>query len=285
MEFDKNRPLRVATLCSGYDSQCLALERLKAVYPDFDYELVAWSEFDPESKSPLERQPAVRAHNALFPRWADRNWGDITKIDWEKFPDCDLLFYSTPCQSISAAGLQHGFAEGSGTRSSIIWNVRDAVMAKRPKYLCLENVAAMVQKKFVGMFNLWQRELERLGYVNFAKILNSMDFGVPQHRPRIFLVSIRMDGLEGLAGNVRYHFPKPFKLEKRLMDMVEEDVDGKYYLTEERLQGLFKSCKKEKEKGNGFDFKPRGGDIAVTIQSRPGNRKTDNFLYEEIDTI
>lgn len=286
MEFDKNRPLRVATLCSGYDSQCLALERLKAVYSDFDYELVAWSEFDPESKSPLERQPAVRAHNALFPQWADRNWGDMTKIDWEKFPDCDLLFYSTPCQSISAAGLQHGFAEGSGTRSSIIWNVRDAVMAKRPKYLCLENVAAMVQKKFVGMFNLWQRELERLGYVNFAKILNSMDYGVPQHRPRIFLVSIRMDGLEGLAGNVRYHFPKPFKLEKRLIDMVEEDVDEKYYLTEERLQGLFKSCKKEKEKGNGFDFKPRGGgDIAVTIQSRPGNRKTDNFLYEEIDTV
>lgn len=286
MEFDRNRPLRVATLCSGYDSQCLALERLKAVYPDFDYELVAWSEFDPESKAPLERQPAVRAHNALFPQWADRNWGDMTKIDWEKFPDCDLLFYSTPCQSISAAGLQHGFAEGSGTRSSIIWNVRDAVMAKRPKYLCLENVAAMVQKKFVGMFNLWQRELERLGYVNFAKILNSMDYGVPQHRPRIFLVSIRMDGLEGLAGNVRYHFPKPFKLEKRLIDMVEENVDEKYYLTEERLQGLFKSCKKEKEKGNGFDFKPRGGgDIAVTIQSRPGNRKTDNFLYEEIDTI
>lgn len=259
MEFDRNRPLRVATLCSGYDSQCLALDRLKRTYPDFDYELVAWSEFDPESKAPLERQPAVRAHNALFPQWADRNWGDMTKIDWKKFPDCDLLFYSTPCQSISAAGLQHGFAEGSGTRSSIIWNVRDAVMAKRPKFLCLENVAAMVQKKFVGMFNLWQRELERLGYVNFAKILNSMDYGVPQHRPRIFLVSIRMDGLEGLAWDVRYHFPKPFKLEKRLIDMTEEDVDEKYYLTEERLQGLFKSCKKEKEKGNGFDFKPRGG--------------------------
>lgn len=286
MKFDKNRPLRVATLCSGYDSQCLALERLKAAYPDFDYELVAWSEFDPESKSPLERQPAVRAHNALFPQWADRNWGDMTKIEWGKVPDIDLLFYSTPCQSISAAGLQHGFAEGSGTRSSIIWNVRDAVIAKKPKYLCLENVKAMVSGKFVGMFNLWQRELERLGYVNFAQVLNAKDFGVPQNRERIFLVSIRMDGLEGLSGNVRYHFPRPFKLEKRLIDMVEEDVDEKYYLTEERLQGLFKSCKKEKEKGNGFDFKPRGGgDIAVTIQSRPGNRKTDNFLYEEIDTI
>ena len=119
----------------------------------------------------------------------------MTKIDWEKVPDMDLLFYSTPCQSVSAAGLQHGFAEGSGTRSSIIWNVRDAVIAKKPKYLCLENVKAMVSGKFVGMFNLWQRELERLGYVNFAQVLNAKDFGVPQNRERIFLVSIRMDGL------------------------------------------------------------------------------------------
>ena len=61
------------TLCSGYDSQCLALERLKRDFPCFDYELAAWAEFDPESKTPLERQPAVIAHNALFPQWKDRN--------------------------------------------------------------------------------------------------------------------------------------------------------------------------------------------------------------------
>lgn len=259
MIYNKKKPLRLFEVCAGYGSQALALKRLEQVYPDFAYELVGWCEFDPESKAPLEKQPAVIAHNALHPEASDKNWGDLTKMDWSAVPDFDLLTYSTPCQSVSAAGLQHGFAEGSGTRSSIIWNVRDAVKIKRPKFLMLENVAAMVQKKFVGMFNLWQRELERLGYVNFAKILNSMDYGVPQHRPRIFLVSIRMDGLEGLAGNVRYHFPKPFKLEKRLIDMTEEDVDEKYYLTEERLQGLFKSSKKEKEKGNGFDFKPRRG--------------------------
>ena len=147
MKYTSNSPLRVVTLCSGYDSQCLAFQRLKEQYTAFDYELIAWAEFDPESKTPLERQPAVVAHNALFPQWKDRNLGDMTKIDWEKVPDFDLLFYSTPCQSISAAGLQHGFTEGSGTRSSIIWNVRDAVIAKRPKFLCLENVKAMVSEK------------------------------------------------------------------------------------------------------------------------------------------
>lgn len=97
MLYTKENKLRVVTLCSGYDSQCLALNRLKEHYPDFDYELIAWAEFDPESKSPLEKQPAVIAHNALFPQWEDRNLGDMTKIDWKKVEDFDLLFYSTPC--------------------------------------------------------------------------------------------------------------------------------------------------------------------------------------------
>ena len=236
MTYNKQNPLRVVTLCSGYDSQCLALNRLKEAYPEFDYTLIAWSEFDPESNTPLDKQPAVVAHKALFPQWADGNLGDMTKIDWEKVPDFDLLFYSTPCQSISQAGLQHGFTEGSGTRSSIIWNVRDAVKVKRPKFLCLENVKAMVTEKFVGMFNLWQLDLERLGYANFAQVLNAKDYGVPQNRERIFLVSIRMDGLEGLAGGVRYYFPKPFPLERRLKDVLEDNVDERYYLSDEMLE-------------------------------------------------
>jgi len=231
MEYTKERPLRVVTLCSGYDSQCLALERLKTVYPEFDYELIAWSEFDPESNALLDRQPAVVAHNALFPQWKDRNLGDMTKIDWTQVDDFDLLFYSTPCQSISQAGLQHGFEEGSGTRSSIIWNVRDAVKVKRPKYLCLENVKAMISGKFVGMFNVWQRELEKLGYRNFAQVLNAKDYGVPQNRERIFLVSIRDDG-----DLPRFFFPQPFPLERRLKDVLEENVDEKYYLSDEMLE-------------------------------------------------
>ncbi len=236
MEFTKDRPLKVVTLCSGYDSQCLALNRLRERYPEFDYELIAWAEFDPESKSPLEKQPAVIAHNALFPQYADRNLGDMTKIDWTEVEDFDLLFYSTPCTDVSAAGLQNGFTEGSGTRSSIIWNVRDAVKVKRPKFLCLENVKAMVSKKFLPMFNLWQQELERLGYVNFAQVLNAKDYGVPQNRERIFLVSIYAEELNALAGNVKYYFPKPFPLKRRLKDVLETKVNEKYYLSDERLK-------------------------------------------------
>jgi DNA (cytosine-5)-methyltransferase 1 len=265
MEYNKDNPLKVVTLCSGYDSQCLALERLKTVYPEFDYELIAWSEFDPESKTPLDKQPAVVAHNALFPQWADRNLGDMTKIDWTQVEDFDMLFYSTPCQSVSQAGLQHGFTEGSGTRSSIIWNVRDAVKIKRPKFLCLENVKAMVSGKFVGMFNLWQLELERLGYRNFAQVLNAKDYGVPQNRERIFLVSIRVDEENYMP---KYNFPKPFKLERRLKDVLEDNVDEKYYLSDLSIARMQRNIGKE--------------DISVNVE---GSAKTVCASLNKITTF
>lgn len=268
MKYTKNNPLRVVTLCSGYDSQCLALERLKRDNPEFDYELIAWSEID---------KYAIQAHNALFPQWADRNLGDMTQIDWSKVGDVDLLFYSTPCQSISQAGLQHGFVEGSGTRSSIIWNVRDAIAEKRPKYACLENVSAMVSKKFLPMFNLWQSELAKLGYVNFAHVLNAKDYGVPQNRERIFLWSVRDDG-----DNPKYHFPKPFKLEKRLKDVLEPKVDERYYLSDETVKKFIEHCDRKKLEGCGFSFDPTdGGGSAKAVTSRSGTRETDNYLYDE----
>jgi DNA (cytosine-5)-methyltransferase 1 len=260
----------VVTLCSGYDSQCLALERLKRDYPQFDYTLIAWSEFDPESKRPLDQQPAVIAHNALFPQWADRNLGDMTKIDWTKIPDFDLLFYSTPCQSISAAGLQHGFTEGSGTRSSIIWNVRDAIRIKHPRYACLENVKAMVSKKFLPMFNLWRTELVRLGYDNYAQVLNAKDYGIPQNRERIFLISIRHDGHP-----TSYHFPEPFKLDKRLKDVLEQNVDEKYYLSDLSINRL------EKNLGGGGKLEADVNQSAKTILANCFKIQTfDNYIKE-----
>lgn len=259
MQYTKTNPLRVVTLCSGYDSQCLALNRLREHYPEFDYKLIAWAEFDPESSAPIDRQPAVIAHKALFPDSADLNLGDMTKIDWSKVDDFDLLFYSTPCQSISQAGLQHGFTEGSGTRSSIIWNVRDAVVAKRPKFLCLENVKAMVSSKFVGMFNLWQRELERLHYANFACVLNARHYGVPQNRERLFLISIRIDDEQNPP---KFYFPKPFPLTVRLKDVLEEKVDEKYYLSDKMLE-YFQRV--NDDTSHCHNFKPTDGGGAVSL--------------------
>ena len=91
--------LRVFTAFSGYDSQCMALQRLAERHDDFEFELVGWSEIE---------QNAIAAHNAVFPQWSDRNYGDICAIDWSKVPDFDLFTYSSPCQDFSLAGVQRG---------------------------------------------------------------------------------------------------------------------------------------------------------------------------------
>lgn len=126
------------------------------------------------------------------------------------------------CQDFSSAGLQRGGDEGSGTRSSLLWECRRAIVTKRPKYLLFENVAALAGKKFIKLFNKWQSELASYGYSNYASLLNSKDFGVPQNRNRLFLVSI--------LGDEGFRFPEPFKLDIRLKDVLEESVDDKYYL-------------------------------------------------------
>jgi DNA (cytosine-5)-methyltransferase 1 len=145
-------------------------------------------------------------------------------------------------------------------------------------------VKAMVTEKFVGMFNMWQLELERLGYANFAQVLNAKDYGVPQNRERIFLVSIRMDGLQGLAGDVRYYFPKPFPLERRLKDVLEENVDERYYLSDRMIETFLHRNEINEAKGNGFRFTPTKGEgYAHSILTCPGQRPDDNFIEDETE--
>lgn len=211
--------LKVFTAFSGYDSQCLALNRLANNHPQLKYELVGWSEIE---------KNAIQAHNALFPQYANRNYGDISTIDWSIVPDFDLFTYSSPCQDFSNAGRMAGGEEESGTRSSLLWECRKAILAKKPKYLVFENVPMLVSKKFLPLFDKWCKELESYGYKNFYAVLNAKDYGVPQNRNRLFMVSI-------LDKDARYAFPEKFQLKRRLKDVLEKDVDTKYYLPEKYL--------------------------------------------------
>lgn len=212
--------LKVFTVFSGYDSQCMALDRMK-----INYELVGWSEID---------KYAIMAHNAIYPQYKDRNFGDISKIDWENVPDFDLFTYSFPCTDISSAGQQKGLEEGSGTRSGLLWECKKAIELKRPKYLLMENVKALTQKKFLPYLHKWHSFLTEMGYTNFTQILNSKNFGVPQNRERVFMVSI--------LGDAWFDFPKPFQSDKKLKYLLDENVDDRYY---GNLQG--KSSFKEKK--------------------------------------
>lgn len=217
--------IKAGTLCSGYDSQAMALDRLKEKYPEFDYELVFWSEID---------KYAIQAHNAVYPQWADRNLGDMTKVDWGSVPKVDLLCYSTPCQDVSSAGKQKGIEKGSGTRSSILWYTEEAIKILRPKYLLMENVAALVSEKFRPFFLQWEQTVAKYGYDNYSKVLNAKDYGIPQNRERIFMVSIHN------ADNT-YYWPEPFKLGKRLKDVLEQNVDERYYLSDLSINRLEKN--------------------------------------------
>lgn len=197
--------MRILELFAGYGSQALALENLGI---EFTSDI---SEID---------KYAIQAYNQLHGE--THNWGDITQIDETKLPYYDLITYSSPCQDFSVAGLQRGGDKDSGTRSSLLWECERIIRAVRPKYLLMENVKNLVGEKHKHNFIKWLKVLESIGYKNWWKVLNAKDYGVPQNRERVFVVSI--------LGGTEYLFPNPVKLEKRLKDILEPVVDEKYYL-------------------------------------------------------
>ena len=224
IEYTKERPLRCFYAFAGYNSQKMALQRLADVYPDFHHVCVGWSEID---------ENAIKANNAVFPEDKDKNFGDITKIDWEKVPDFDLFTYSFPCQDISSSGKQRGFEEGAGTRSSLLWECKKAIEAKKPRFLMMENVKALVSAKFLPFLRQWQTWLHQQGYENFTQVLNASDYNVPQNRERVFMISILRTDSEP---NPSFYFPKKMKLERRIKDILEPNVDESFYLSDKALE-------------------------------------------------
>ena len=159
------------------------------------------------------------------------NLGDISKVETQDIPDHDLFTYSFPCQDISVAGKGSGLDEGSDTRSGLLWECQKVIYGKRPKYLLLENVKNLVGKKHKHNFDKWLEWLEKQGYTNYWQVLNAKDYGVPQNRERVFVVSI-------LGHHEPYKFPEPIELELRLKDVLEDQVDEKFYLDDEQTKRL-----------------------------------------------
>lgn len=218
------KKIRVFEAFAGYGSQAMALKRLQAAYPDeVEFEFVGISEIEPN---------AIKAYKAVHGDVT--NYGDITEINWEQVPDFDLFTYSFPCTNISNAGLQAGFAKGSGTSSSLLWECEKAIVAKRPKFLLMENVKALLQKKFMPEFRIWLKALDDLGYSTFYQVLNAKNYGVAQNRERVFAVSILRDNE---TPNPRYNFPLPFELDKCVEDYMVpiEEVGEGFYIDQERI--------------------------------------------------
>lgn len=216
--------IKVFEAFAGYGSQALALERINV-----PHKVVAISEID---------KYAIKAYEALHGNVL--NMGDICNINAKEVPDHDLMTYSFPCQDISIAGGQKGLKAGE-TRSGLLWECERIIKAKKPKYLLMENVKNLVSKKFMPDLKRWQHTLGMLGYTNYTSVLNACDYGVPQNRERVFMVSI-------LGKHKPYVFPKPINNKVRLIDFLENEVDEKYYIGQEKIDKLLENLKDERLK-------------------------------------
>jgi len=422
--------LKVFTAFSGYDSQCLALKRLHERFPDFDFELVGWSEIE---------KSAIEAHNILFPEYKEKNYGDISKIDWNEVPDFDMLTYSSPCfvagtkiitnnglkniedvteedyvathigqyrkvlkcmerehsgslyrveletgnsvlctpnhpfycvskndrktavwieaeklsvdehlckfvvdfntdgmtpvfdnkaikdievyenqtetvynlhveeyesyiangivvhncTDFSIAGHQAGGKEGSGTRSSLLWECEKAISIKKPKYLILENVTAIVNRKNKDVFYKWISRIAGYGYESFWSILNASWYGIPQNRDRLFLVSVLKENPEEI---VSYNFPNPFGTACTIADFLsKEQVEESYFVDPEIVnkwiienESKIKACISEK---NHIDINSIVMDDSCIYEfdtdeksdNKSMNEDKDNGLFGEVE--
>ena len=126
-----------------------------------------------------------------------------------------------------------GAEEGSGTRSSLIFQERRMLEAKHPKYVMLENVKGLLSKSMRKYFLKYLKDLESFGYTSFYKVLDAKDYGVPQHRERIFVISILRTEDEP---NPEYHFPSPIKLDTTVEDILEDNVSPEYFLSQPLLE-------------------------------------------------
>lgn len=191
-----------------------------------DYELVNYCEID---------KYATKAYSVIHNVSEDLNLKDVTKIDTSKLKDIDLITYGFPCQDISQAGKQKGFVDDNGnvTRSGLFFEALRIIIDTQPKVAIAENVKALTTKKFADEFGIVLHGLDNAGYNNYWAVLNAKDYGIPQNRERVFIISIRKD-----IDNGSFNFPMPITLDKRLKDMLESEVDEKFYLSDAQIQSI-----------------------------------------------
>ena len=252
MTLDK---LTVNELFSGIGAQRKALERL-----GIEHEVVGICEID---------KYAIQSYEAIFGK--TKNYGDICtapRLDY-----ADLWTYSFPCQDISVAGKQQGINQN--TRSGLLYQVQRLLEVAKvegtlPKYLLLENVKNLVGKQFKSQFEDWLFYLDELGYDTYWQVLNAKNYGIPQNRERVFAISIRKDL------NQTFEFPQIEELKIRLKDVLEDEVDEKFYLSQEYFERFIKSLDIDKYP-LGKEYKVIGSTKAETERMGTNSR---HWVYD-----
>jgi len=233
------------SLFSGIGAFEKALKRL-----EIPYELIGYSEID---------KYASKAYSLIHNVPETMNYGDITKINEKELPEgIDLITYGFPCQDISIAGSQKGLLndDGTKTRSGLFFDALRIIEHTQPKVAIAENVKNLASKKFSKQFSIVLDSLEDAGYNNYWKILNAKDYEIPQNRERIIIVSIRKDLDSGA-----FDFPEPVELQSILLDVLEDEVDEKYYVDPSKVKALIPQLEKK--------------EISNTVRASGGGVPTD----------
>lgn len=207
--------LRVLELFGGIGACTQALKRL-----GIDIEVVDYVEID---------KYAVASYNAIN----GTNFEPQDICEWDKKLETDLIMHGSPCQDFSVAGKGAGGDLGSGTRSSLMYETIRIVGKTRPKHVIWENVKNLLSKKHKHNFDAYIETMNVLGYNSYYQVLDAKDYGIPQHRERVYTISIRKDIDKG-----NFKFPEKEELKLRLKDLLEDKVDEKYYLSDEQVKRI-----------------------------------------------
>lgn len=250
--------LKVLELFAGIGACSKALERL-----NIPHEIVDAVEID---------KYAIQSFNIIH----ETNFEPQDITTWDKDIKVDLIMHGSPCQDFSLAGKQAGGDKDSGTRSSLMYETIRIVKKLKPKYVVWENVKNLLSKKHRHNFDAYLETMKQLGYTNYYQVLNAKDYGIPQNRERVFTVSIRSDIDTGFV------FPKKQELKLKLKDMLEDNVDEKYYLSDKMIKYI--SADNEKWTGNN-DKSLINKKIASAINTGEGSRRCDalNYISKEYE--
>ena len=257
----KMKTIRLLSLFSGIGAFEKALDNC-----NIPYELVAYCEID---------KYASKAYSAIHGVSEDKNLWDVCNVDATQLKDIDLISYGFPCQDISISGKMQGMFddEGGYTRSGLFFEALRIIKECRPRIAIAENVRNLMSETFRDQYHTIQESLDEAGYTNHVSILNAKDYGIPQNRERVFIISIRKDIDMG------YIFPTPVPLKLCLKDLLEDKVDEKYYLSAETVRGFEEHRMRQETQGNGFGWSPtEGGGICQehSLQSSPRGRELDS---------
>jgi len=249
-----NRTIQLATMFSGIGAIEFALKRLK-----LETEIIFASDNDK-----FVKQSYFENYNIDNSRW----YNDVLDINGEKYLNkIDLLVGGSPCQSFSMVGKRRGLDD---TRGTLFYEFARVVKESQPKVFIYENVKGLLNHDKGNTFEVIKATFDELGYKYYYKVLNAKDYGIPQHRERIFVVGFRDKSID-------FKFPIAIPLEHKMQDFLEDYIDSKYYLKEKGVKFVTSSKNRKKR------YTQINGDIAICQKANQQFNWHGDFIYENQD--